>query len=131
MKNQLIKSIMEHLVMIMIGMALFCIGVILFFPLSVWLRKYCSIRECCMYPMGKWLIKTCKKTQAAQVQRQAESSSNVNVFNVNSVYLPTEETVQIPIEIAEISKKSISNLQVDLDLPPSYSDLFDRRSTLV
>jgi len=83
-----------------------------------------------MSPLGKWLMKTCKKTQAAQLQRQAESSSNVNVFYVNSVYLPTEEFVEIPIETAEISNKSISNLKIDLDLPPSYSELFGRRSTL-
>jgi len=77
-------------------------------------------------PVGKWFMKKCKKTQTAQVQRQAESSSNVNVYYVNSVYLPT---VEIPIDTAEISSGSISNLQVDLDLPPSYSDLFGRRST--
>jgi len=115
--------------MIMIGMALFCIGVILFFPLSVCLSKYCSIRECCMSPLGKWLMKT-KNTQAAQVQRQTGSSSNVNVFYVNSVYLPTEEIVEIPLETAEISNKSISKLKIDLDLPPSYSELFGSRSTL-
>jgi len=105
---------MEHLVMIMIYMAFFCIGVIIFFPLSVvCLRKY-------------W----CKKTQTAKVERQAESSSNVNVFYVNSVYLPTEEIVEIPLETAEISNKSISKLKIDLDLPPSYSELFGSRSTL-
>jgi len=80
-------------------------------------------------PVGKWFMKKCKKTQTAQVQRQAESSSNVNVYYVNSVYLPTEATVEIPIDTAEISSGSISNLQVNLDLPPSYSDLFGRRST--
>jgi len=84
---------------------------------------------CVILPGGKWFMKKCKKTQAAQVQRQSESSSKVNALYVNSVYLPTEATVEIPIETAEISNGTISDLQVDLDLPPSYSDLLGRRST--
>ena len=57
-----------------------------------------------------------------QEQGQSESSIDENVIHVNSVSLPTETTVEIPLG-TEI------NFHVDLDKPPSYSDLFGKKST--
>jgi len=72
--------------------------------------------------LSTWLRNFCKRENQAQEQEQSESSVDENVIHVNSVSLPTETTVEIPFG-TEI------NFHVDLDKPPSYSDLFGKRST--
>jgi len=69
-----------------------------------------------------WFRNFCKRENQAQEQEQSESSVDENVIHVNSVSLPTETAVEIPLG-TEI------NFYVDLDKPPSYSDLFGKRST--
>jgi len=82
---------------------------------------------CCMFaiiwkPLSTWFRNICKRENQAQEQGQSESSINENVIHVNSVCLPTEATVEIPLG-TEI------NFHVDLDKPPSYSDLFGKSAT--
>ena len=71
-------------------------------------------------PLGIWFRNICKREN--QAQEQSESSIDDHVIHVNSVSLPTETTVEIPLG-TEI------NFYVDLDKPPSYSDLFGKRAT--
>ena len=73
-------------------------------------------------PLGTWFRNICKRENQAQEQEQLESSIDDHVIHVNSVSLPTETTVEIPLG-TEI------NFHVELDKPPSYSDLFGKRAT--
>ena len=73
-------------------------------------------------PLGTWFRNICKRENHAQEQEQSESSIDDHVIQVNSVSLPTETTVEIPLG-TEI------NFDVELDKPPSYSDLFGKRAT--
>jgi len=79
----------------------------------------CPFPKCCQNPENK------------QDQRHSEPIVDANLFYVNSVYLPTEANVEIPLENQNteninlnLSSESNSNLQVDFYMPPSYRDLY-------
>jgi len=79
----------------------------------------CPFPKCCQNPENK------------QDQRYSEPVVDANLFYVNSVYLPTEANVEIPLENQNteninlnLSSESNSNLQVDFYMPPSYRDLY-------
>ena len=72
--------------------------------------------------------KCCQKPENKQ-----ETIVVANLFYVNSVYLPTETNVEIPLENRNteninlnLSSESNTNLKVDFDLPPSYRDLYGK-----
>jgi len=75
--------------------------------------------------------KCCQKPENKQEQRLSETIVDANLFYVNSVYLPTETNVEIPLENRNtenidlnLSSESNTNLKVDFDMPPSYRDLY-------
>ena len=96
-------------------------------PLIVFLFLFFAFWICVMFEiiwgcssLSTWFRNFCKREN--QAQEQSESSVDENVIHVNSVSLPTETAVEIPLG-TEI------NFHVDLDKPPSYSDLFGKSAT--